>query len=62
MADSSVRQMRWPLGCQNAEPGETSWKLNRSSWAPSRRWSRFLASSRRHRNWSSSSWVAQAVP
>ncbi len=30
MAVSSVRQMRWPLGCQNAEPGETSWNEYRS--------------------------------
>ena len=40
--------MRWPLGCQNAEPGEMSWNEYRSSATPSRRWSRFLASSRRH--------------
>src|SRR5665811_1246033 len=62
IAVSSVRHRRWPFGCQKADPGLTSWKLNRSSWTPSRRWSRFFASSRRHRKRSRSSRVSQTVP
>src|SRR5207249_8071725 len=39
-----------PLGCQKISPGPTSsWIENRSSCRPSRRWSRFFASSRRRR-------------
>src|SRR3972149_2178837 len=53
--------MTIPLGSQNAAPGETSWKTKRSSSRPSFRWSRFLASSSRHRYLSRSSRLSQDV-
>ena len=40
----SLEQVQ-PLGCQNTAPCASSWKWNRSISRPSRRWSRFSASS-----------------
>ena len=42
--------------------GDSGWNVKRSSSRPSLRWSRFFASSNRHRCRSSSSCVSQAVP
>src|SRR5213075_1218509 len=59
---STCCQSAQPFGCQKTSPGASSCMWKRSSCVPSRRWSRFSASSSILRYASWSSFFDQAVP